>query len=115
MFLTISVVVENSSDPVEMFTLKFNAVGYDPCVYTDPEVLGQTILYFQKNGARNIYVIENCSQGNFTRLVFDVIGYIKICKETGAIPVSSTKPHRCRSSWKASSSSSIFLHLSLKD
>jgi uncharacterized protein (DUF362 family) len=67
--------------------IKVNAVGYDPYVYTDPEVLRQTILYFQKCGAHKIYIIENCSQGNFTRLVFDAIGYLKICKETGAIPV----------------------------
>ncbi|MGB5217039.1 MAG: DUF362 domain-containing protein [Smithella sp.] len=67
--------------------IKVNAVGLEPYVYTDPEVLLQTILYFQKCGARTIYVIENCTQANFTRLVFEAIGYLKICKETGAIPV----------------------------
>jgi uncharacterized protein (DUF362 family) len=67
--------------------IKVNAVGLEPNVYTDPEVLRQTILYFKKCGARTIYVIENCTQANFTRLVFQAIGYLKICKETGAIPV----------------------------
>jgi uncharacterized protein (DUF362 family) len=67
--------------------IKVNAVGLEPNVYTDPEVLRQTILYFQKCGARGIYVIENCTQANFTRLVFKAIGYLKICRETGAIPV----------------------------
>ena len=67
--------------------IKVNAVGLEPNVYTDPEVLRQTILYFQKCGARTVYVIENCTQANFTRLVFKAIGYLKICKETGAIPV----------------------------
>ena len=67
--------------------IKVNAVGLEPYVYTDPEVLRQTILYFQKCGARKIYVIENCTQANFTRLVFQAIGYLKICRETGAIPV----------------------------
>ena len=67
--------------------IKVNAVGLEPHVYTDPEVLRQTILYFQKCGARTIYVIENCTQANFTRLVFQAIGYLKICKETGAVPV----------------------------
>jgi uncharacterized protein (DUF362 family) len=67
--------------------IKVNAVGLEPYVYTDPEVLRQTILYFQKCGARTIYVIENCTQANFTRLVFKAIGYLKICKETGAVPV----------------------------
>lgn len=67
--------------------IKVNAVGLEPHVYTDPEVLHQTILYFQKCGARTIYVIENCTQANFTHLVFQAIGYLKICKETGAVPV----------------------------
>lgn len=67
--------------------IKVNAVGLEPHVYTDPEVLRQTILYFQKCGARTIYVIENCTQATFTRLVFQAIGYLKICKETGAVPV----------------------------
>lgn len=67
--------------------IKVNAVGLEPNVYNDPEVLRQTILYFQKCGARTIYVIENCTQANFTRLVFKAIGYLKICRETGAIPV----------------------------
>lgn len=67
--------------------IKVNAVGLEPNVYTDPEVLRQTILYFKKCGARSIYVIENCTQANFTRLVFKAIGYLEVCKETGAIPV----------------------------
>jgi uncharacterized protein (DUF362 family) len=67
--------------------IKVNAVGLEPYVYTDPEVLRETILYFQKCGANNIYVIENCTQANFTRLVFYAIGYQRICRETGAIPV----------------------------
>ena len=67
--------------------IKVNGVGSEAFVYTDPEVLRQTILYFQKCGARQIYVIENCTQANFTRLVFHSTGYLKICKETGAVPV----------------------------
>ncbi|MCU0598021.1 MAG: DUF362 domain-containing protein [Desulfobacterales bacterium] len=67
--------------------IKVNGVGCEPHVYTDPEVLRETILYFRKCGARAIYVLENCTQANFTRLVFKVAGYLKICKETGAVPV----------------------------
>ena len=67
--------------------IKVNAVGLEPYVYTDPEVLRETILYFRSCGARTIYVIENCTQANFTRLVFHAIGYLKVCKETGAVPV----------------------------
>jgi uncharacterized protein (DUF362 family) len=67
--------------------IKVNVVGPEPNVYTDPEVLRETILYFRKCGARAIYVMENCTQANFTRLVFQATGYLRICRETGAIPV----------------------------
>ncbi len=67
--------------------LKVNGVGPEPNVYTDPEVLRQTILYFQACGARDVYVIENSTQANFTRLVFLGTGYKRVCKETGAVPI----------------------------
>ena len=67
--------------------IKVNGVGSESFVYTDPEVLRQTIHYFQDCGARTVYVMENCTQANFTRLVFHVTGYLKICKDTGAVPV----------------------------
>lgn len=67
--------------------IKVNGVGTEAFVYTDPEVLRQAILYFQRCGARRIYVMENCTQANFTRMVFHVTGYTEIFKETGAVPV----------------------------
>ena len=67
--------------------LKVNAVDLKKYSFTDPEVIREVILYFKNNGARNIYVIENCTQSNFTRLVFKGTGIARVCKETGAIPV----------------------------
>jgi len=67
--------------------IKVNGVGSEAFVYTDPEVLRATIRYFQDCGARTVYVMENCTQANFTRLVFHVTGYRQICKDTGAVPV----------------------------
>lgn len=67
--------------------IKVNGVGCEANVYTDPEVLRETILYFQNAGARTVYVIENCTQANFTRLVFKAAGFSRVCKETGAVPV----------------------------
>lgn len=67
--------------------IKVNGVDSKKYAYTDPEVLRQVILYFQKNGANDIFVIENATQGNITRLVFKVTGMEKVCRETGAIPV----------------------------
>ena len=67
--------------------LKVNAVDLKNYSFTDPEVIRETIRYFKNNGAGNIYVIENCTQSNFTRLVFKATGIEKVCRETGAIPV----------------------------
>jgi len=67
--------------------LKVNAIDLKKFCHTEPEVIKQTILYFKERGASTIYVIENCTQGNFTRLVFKSTGIARICKETGAIPV----------------------------
>lgn len=67
--------------------IKVNGVGPEPNVYTDPEVLRETIRYFRECGARTIYVMENCTQANFTRLVFQATGYLRVCRETGAVPV----------------------------
>ncbi|MBN2282262.1 MAG: DUF362 domain-containing protein [Deltaproteobacteria bacterium] len=67
--------------------LKVNTVDLKPYSFTDPEVVREVIRYFQRQGARDIYVIENCTQSNFTRLVFTGTGMSRVCRETGAIPV----------------------------
>jgi len=67
--------------------IKVNAVDLKPHSYTDPEVLRETVRYFRERGARAVYVIENCTQGNFTRLVFEATGITQVCRETGAVPV----------------------------
>ncbi|MBC2714285.1 MAG: DUF362 domain-containing protein [Desulfobacteraceae bacterium] len=67
--------------------IKVNGVDSKKYAYTDPEVLRQVIVYLRENGANDIYVIENATQGNITRLVFMVTGIGKVCRETGAIPV----------------------------
>ena len=67
--------------------LKVNGVDLKKYAYTSPDVLREVILYLQKKGANDIYVIENSTQGNMTRLVFMVTGMAKVCKQTGAIPV----------------------------
>ena len=67
--------------------LKVNGIDYKPHVYTSPEVVAAVVRYFKNCGARNIYVMENSTQGNFTRLVFEITGMRRMCEETGAIPV----------------------------
>lgn len=63
--------------------LKVNAVDLKNYCYTDPEVIRETIRYFRQCGAHKIYVIENCTQGNFTRLVYKSTGIDRICREEG--------------------------------
>jgi uncharacterized protein (DUF362 family) len=67
--------------------LKPNAIDAKRFCYTRPEVLEAVIRYFFKVGASDVYVMENSTQGNYTRLVFEAIGYTEICKRTGGIPV----------------------------
>jgi len=67
--------------------IKPNGVGPKPYVFTRPEVLKAAIGYWSDAGARNVYVLENCTQAIFTRFVFEHVGYNELCKETGAIPV----------------------------
>jgi len=67
--------------------LKPNAIDTKPFVYTRPEFLERVIDYFKGIGAGRIYVMENSTQSNYTRIVFDGIGYARICRRTGAIPL----------------------------
>ncbi|MFW6113830.1 MAG: DUF362 domain-containing protein [Actinomycetota bacterium] len=64
--------------------IKVNAVDFKDYTFTDPEVLRGVIRVLRGGGARRIYVIENCTQGNFTRLVFRVSGLEKAASEEGA-------------------------------
>jgi len=67
--------------------LKVNAIDFKPFTFTDPEVVGAAVRYFRSEGASRVYVIENSTQSNFTRLVFKASGLLKVIKENGATPV----------------------------
>ncbi|MHA1601904.1 MAG: DUF362 domain-containing protein [Promethearchaeota archaeon] len=67
--------------------IKPNGIDTKPYCYTRPSLLEAVIRYFNECGARQVYVFENSTQSNYTRIVFDVIGYSKICKRTGAKPI----------------------------
>lgn len=67
--------------------VKINGVDHKKHAYTDPAVLGAVIRYFRGRGANTVYVLENCTQGNITRLVFRKTGMARVCRETGAVPV----------------------------
>jgi uncharacterized protein (DUF362 family) len=67
--------------------IKVNAVDFKPYCFTDPTVLAAIVRTLRRAGARRVYVMENCTQGNFTRLVFRVSGLEKAAKGAGAIPL----------------------------
>lgn len=67
--------------------IKPNAVDARPYTHTRPEVVRAAIEYWLDAGARNVYLFENATQGNYTRIVFEATGYARICRETGATPI----------------------------
>jgi len=64
--------------------LKPNAVDCKAYSYTRPEVIEAVIRYWKEIGAQNVYLFENCTQGNFTRMVYAITGYSEICRRLGA-------------------------------
>ncbi len=67
--------------------IKVNAVDYKSHSFTDPAVVSATARLFKAAGAREVYVMENCTQAAFTRLVFRVTGLEKAAREAGARPL----------------------------
>jgi uncharacterized protein (DUF362 family) len=67
--------------------IKVNGVDYKSHSYTDPAVVSAVARLFKKAGALEVYVMENCTQAAFTRLVFRITGLEKAAKEAGAIPL----------------------------
>lgn len=67
--------------------VKPNGIHFSPHTYTDPAVLEVLLATLRDHGYTRLAVMENCTGGNFTRLVFRVTGYDRICRRYGAEPV----------------------------
>ena len=67
--------------------LKPNAIDSKPYSYTRPELVEAVIHYWKQAGAKRIYLFENCTQSNFTRMVFALVGYSDICRRYGVTEV----------------------------
>jgi len=68
--------------------VKPNGVDFRPYSFTAPEVLEAVIRYFYDEAdADRVYVMENSTQGNITRVVFAFTGYEEVCRRTGAKPL----------------------------
>jgi len=63
--------------------LKPNGIDSKPYCYTRAELVEAVIRYWKEHGARNIYLFENCTQSNFTRMVYALTGYSDICRRYG--------------------------------
>ena len=62
--------------------IKVNGIDFQKHCYTSPEVLEVVIEYLKDLGA-NVYVIENSTQANMTRIVFALNGFKEVCERTG--------------------------------
>jgi uncharacterized protein (DUF362 family) len=67
--------------------IKPNLIDFKPYAFTDPKVVYAAIEYFYECGASKIFLMENSTQANMTRLVFEFTGYNKICKKLGVKPI----------------------------
>jgi uncharacterized protein (DUF362 family) len=65
--------------------IKVNGIDFKKHVYTSPEVLEEVIEYLNKNFGAKVYVMENSTQANMTRIVFAINGYKDVCERTGAV------------------------------
>jgi len=63
--------------------LKPNGIDSKPYCYTRTEFVEAVIRYWKEAGAKRIYLFENCTQSNFTRMVFALTGYSEICRRYG--------------------------------
>jgi len=63
--------------------LKPNAIDSKAYTYTRTELIEAVIHYWKNAGARRIYLFENVTQSNFTRMVFALTGYSDVCRRYG--------------------------------
>jgi len=74
--------VESLTKGKEGVYIKINAVDFRKHSYTSPEVIGAAVRLFRDAGVK-VYVMDNSTQGNMTRLVFKVTGIDRVVKENG--------------------------------
>jgi len=79
--------------------VKPNAIHFTPHTHTDPRVLEALLGYLRDHGYTRLAVMESCTGGNFTRLVFNRTG--EACPEQPALrrspsvtSASSVEPSR---------------------
>lgn len=63
--------------------IKPNAVNFEPHVFVEPKVIGALVSVLKEDGAKVVNVAESCTNGSFTRLVFQITGIRKEVEEAG--------------------------------
>jgi len=64
--------------------VKPNGVHFSPGTYTEPAVVDALLGWLGDHGYRQLVLMENCTHGAATRLVFAVTGYADIARRHGA-------------------------------
>jgi uncharacterized protein (DUF362 family) len=64
--------------------VKPNGIHFSPGMHTDPAVVDALLSYLGAHGYRRLALMENCTHGISTRLVFEVNGYADIARRHGA-------------------------------
>jgi uncharacterized protein (DUF362 family) len=82
----VEAVIPKDSNTATVY-VKPNGVHFAPHTHTDPAVLEAVLAYLRDHGYTRLAVMESATGGNFTRLVFKVTGYARICRRYGAEPV----------------------------
>jgi uncharacterized protein (DUF362 family) len=67
--------------------VKINAIDFKPYVYTSPAVTAEVLDYCVRAGAKRVFLMENATQGNMTRLVFEVTGLASLAAAHRAEPL----------------------------
>ncbi|MGQ9721224.1 MAG: DUF362 domain-containing protein [Candidatus Jordarchaeum sp.] len=75
--------VEEFVKPDSKVFIKYNGVHFGKEMYTDPQVLGEMVSIAKEFTRDQVYVMENSTQSNFTRLVAEVSGIAKVTEQNG--------------------------------
>lgn len=67
--------------------VKVNAIDFKPYCFTSLEVTRAVLDYCRKAGAKKLFLMENSTQANITRLVFEVAGFRALAESCGAEPL----------------------------
>lgn len=86
----ISKIEENSGSVIKSSKevyIKPNGIDFKPHCFTSPALVEAVVEIMYEKGAEKVYVMENSTQSNATRLVFAINGFKDVCERTGAEPI----------------------------